>query len=474
MNRIFRNTIYYSIGEILPRAISFIMLPIYTKYLSPSDYGILAYAHSIALLLYVLGALALNSYVIRYYFIHTEERERSEVIGSIHLFIIIVNLLILFVGFLIFPSVIDRYGIQVPWNPYMRLALIINFFDCFTIIPLVVYRVRQEAAKFMALGASRTILLMLVTVYLVIYQQRGVLGALEAQLYVYFVYAIFYSALMRKHSTLCLKKTYLKEGLAFSLPLLPGSICFFLLTVSDRIILERNVAMSELGIYNVAASMSMALNIVVQSGYKALEPEIFKRYGKDDYFPFLNRAQKVYFAVIFICGLGLSLFSQEIFAIMTSEAFHRGYLLVPLLVLGVVFTGLNVIYGGVLQGEKRTKVQGLATVMSGLLCVSLNLILVPLWGVYAAAISSAISFMAMSLFFFWKMTYPYKRIDKELLLILFLIMISYSVFYFFDIISVQSVIIKLAIVLAYSYLVINIYNIKVKQILFLIPINNIR
>lgn len=447
------------------------MLPIYTKYLSPSDYGIIAYAHSIQLFLFVLGALSLNSYVIRYYFIYSGDNERREMIGTIHYFIILMNIAILFLGFLIFPEVIDRFNIQVPWEPYMRLALIINFFDCFTIVPLVVYRVRQEAMKFMILGASRTILLMLVTIYLVIYKQKGVLGTFEAQLYVYIIYALLYATIIRRYSKLCLKINLLKEGLTFSLPLLPGAICYFLLTVSDRIILERNVTMAELGVYNVAASMSLALNIVVQSGYKALEPEIFKRYGKEDYYPFLNKAQKVFFAVVFICGLGLSLFSQEIFAIMTSEAFHQGYLLVPLLVLGVVFTGMNIIYGGVLQGEKRTKVQGLATVMSGVLSVSLNVILVPIWGVYAAALSSASSFMAMSLFFFWKMTYPGKRIYREIILIISLVVISYIIFYLFDSISIHSVILKIISLFAFSYLTIKIYKINIKQVVSLIPQN---
>lgn len=70
----------------------------------------------------------------------------------------------------------------------------------------------------------------------------------------------------------------------FSLPLLPGALAYLILSVSDRIILERNVPMAEIGIYNVAFTMALALNIVIQSGYKAIEPEIFKRYGATDYF----------------------------------------------------------------------------------------------------------------------------------------------------------------------------------------------
>lgn len=460
MNKILKNSLFYSVGEILPRAISFIMLPIYTKYLSPSDYGIIAYTHSVALLLYVLGALSLNSYILRYYFIHTDELSRKEMLGTIHSIIIFCNLVILFAGFLFLPGIIEQYDIQVPWNPYFKLALIINFLDCLTIIPLVVYRVRQEAIKFMLIGSSRTILLVLLTVYFVVIQHKGLLGTYQAQLYIYILYGIVYSLVMMKYSKLTLKISYLKEGLRFSLPLLPGAICYFFLTVSDRVILERNVGIDELGIYNVAASLSMALNIVVQSGYKAFEPEMFKKYGTIDYFSFVKKIQSLYFYVIYVGALCLCLFSQEIFYVMTSTAFHSGYLLVPILVLGVIMTGHNVIYGGVLDGERRTKVQGFATTASGILCVSLNIFLVPIGGTIAAALSSAVSYILMSLFLFYKMTLPGKTFFREISQVFILVGISYSIFYLFKDISVLSIIVKLLAIIIFSIFSSKMLNVK--------------
>lgn len=436
------------------------MLPIYTRYLSPSDYGIIAYTHSIVLFLYILGSLALNTYVLRYYFVHSDENGRRVLVGTSHITIIAFNLVIMVLCMIIFPNIIDKFNIQVPWNPFFRLAIIINFLDGVSIIPLVLYRVRQDAITFMLLGVTRTLFVVAFTIYFVIFKGEGVLGTFNAQLYVYLFYSILYSYVIYKCACYKFSFRYLKEGLSFSLPLLPGYICYFLMSLSDRLILERSVSISEIGIYNVASSLSMALNIIVQSGYKAIEPEMFKRYGTTSYVEFAETTKRLFFGVIYVAAFALSLFSQEIFHIMTSRSFHMGYFLIPILVISPIMIGQNTFFGLILAGEKRTKVQGFASILSGLLCISLNLILIPIGGIYAAAISSAISFLFMSLFLYSRIHMIKKSICRELILVLIMPLLSYGVFFSLKEISFQGVLLKLLLIMFYLYLAIVMLGMK--------------
>lgn len=451
-NKLLKNTILYSIGEILPRAISFILLPIYTQYLSPSDYGIISYTHTIIIFLYVLGAFALNSYVLRYYFIHTEETERRALIGTAHLTIVCLNAIILSMAFLLMPSIIDNFHIQVPWNPYFRLAFIINFLDCMSIIPMVVYRVRQDALKFVALGFSRTVLTVLLTLYLVIYQGKGLLGTFQAQLYVLIPYSVVYFCIIQRYGGWRINWSYVKEGMAFCAPLIPGAICYQMLSVSDRVILERNVGMDQLGIYNVACQMALVLNIVIQSGYRAIEPELFRRYGKEGFWGFIKKTQGLFFCAIYVGAFALCLFSPEIFWIMTSEAFHEGYWLVPALMVGVIMTGQNVIYSGILQSEKRTKVIGVATVIGAVVSVAINIIFIPKFGVYAAAAASALSLLVMNMILFWTMTYPRKTMHRELILVLMVPIFCYTSFLILRGVSFEGIALKVLLLVAYTIL----------------------
>ena len=458
--KLLKNTILYSIGEILPRVINLLLLPLYTRFLSPTDYGIISYTQVVYTFLLIFSTLSLNSYILRFYFVHENTSERKEMIGTIYISIILFNLLLIGIGFAFLPYIINIYQIQVPWDPYFKMALIINLFDCFSIIPLALYRVRQEAQKFVSLGVSRSILTVLLTVYFVVYQQKGVIGTYQAQLYIYAAYVLIYLYLMSKHITLTFKRQYLLEGLKFSLPLLPGAVCYVMLSMFDRLILERNVEIGELGIYNIAASMSLALNIVVQSGYKAIEPEMFKRYGTDTYYNFVNASKNLFFFTIFSCAMVISLFSQEVFALMTTQSFHKGYWLIPALVIAVVMTGQNVIYGGVLMCEKRTKVQGFTTVLGSAISVTINLIFIPIYGVFAAASASALSYIIMNVYLFYKMTFPQKSIWRELLLVILIPAISYFIIWRTNEISLQNIMFKMLALFFYVVLTAKLLNIN--------------
>lgn len=463
-SKLLKNTLLYSVGEILPRAISLLLLPVYTRYLSPEDYGISSYTHTIILFLYVLGAFGLNTYTLRFYFVHNEDKERRTLLGTVQIAILTLNVIILAFAFLIMPSVISHYQIQVPWNPYFRLAFIINFFECFSIIPLVVYRVRQEAIKFVALGLSRTVLTVILTLFFVVYQKRGLIGTFQAQLYVIIPYSLVYLFVMQKYAKWHLDWAYLREGLKFAAPLIPGTICYQLLSVSDRIILERYVGIGELGIYNVACQIALALNIIIQSGYRALEPELFRRFGKDDFYTFVRKTQSVFFGTIYIGAFTLCLYSQEFFWMMTSKSFHMGYMLMPALVVGVIMTGKNVIYGGILQGEKRTRIVGLSTVIGAVISILVNISLIPLFGTFAAATASAVSFFVMNTILFCAMTFPGKSMYQETILELLVLGLSYPLFFILGDISVLGVIVKAVVILLYILIVMKVLRVEVKHI----------
>lgn len=468
MNKLLKNTIFYSLGEICPRIISFLLLPVYTRYLTTSDYGILSYTNTIVSFLLVLGSLSLNTYILRFYFIHRQEKQQKQMIGSIYMTTFIMNFVILLLAYSTFPYLIDNFNLQVPWDPYFKLAILAYFLDSFSVIPLVIYRVRQDAQYFVYLSLGRTLLQVVLNIYFIVFLQIGLLGYYYAAILAYASFIFFYLRIIKKYACFSIKRSYVSEGLKYALPLLPGALAYLMLSVSDRLILERNVPISEIGIYNVAYTLSFALNIVIQSGYKAIEPEIFKRYSTPDYYAFLRKAQALFFATIYVAGLGIALFSQEVFYYFTADSFHVAYMYVPILITSVFMTGQNVIYSGVLSAERKTKVVGMAIMCGAVTSVCLNILLTPLWGVKAAALSSALSFFLMNTILFIKMTYPGKSMSKEILSIVLVVVISYSLFSAFPCISWQGFVVKLLVLVAYAAFLIFFFHLNIGHALRMI------
>ncbi|MFT4093289.1 MAG: oligosaccharide flippase family protein [Niabella sp.] len=415
MSKLLKNTILYSVGEIVPRILSFILLPVYTRYLSPKDYGILSYTNSFVMFLFVVCCLSLNSYLLRHYFDLDKETERKKLIGNVFLFITTINVGILLLSFLIFPPVLSYYNIQVSWKPYFMLAIINNFLEVFTVIPMAVFRIKQQAKNFITLSLSRVLLQAALICYFVVVQRTGVAGYYYGQLIIAGIFLPVYCFIILKNGTINWNFRQIKDGLAFSLPLLPATLSYLIMTLSDRILLERNISLSRIGIYNVAVTLSYALNIIIQSGYKAIEPEIFRQY-KTPFFPkFINHTKSIYFAAIYICAMGLSLFSKDFFYYFTSPPFHEGYKLVPYILCGVIMSGENVIYSGILSAEKNTKAIGWATACGGFLSIVLNIIFIPKIGVWSAAFAHAFAFFLMNGMLYLKAAYNGKSMKKELL-----------------------------------------------------------
>ncbi len=461
MNKLFKNTAIYAIGEILPKIVSFLMLPVFTRYLTTTEYGILSYTSSFMMLIIVISILSLNSYALRYYFERKDESQRRMLLGTVYMVIGLMNVLLLVIGWLLFPIAIEHYQIQVPWHPYFKLALVNNFLASFSTIPLVIYRVRQDSAKYVGLSFSYSMITFLFNVFFVVYLKQGIIGYYYSTLLVSIPYFFIYANIIRKYACFKISKSFVKEGLRFSLPLLPGAIAFFFLNMVDRIVLERNVPLSELGIYNIAVTLTSTLGIIIHSGYHAVEPEIFSHYGTPEYYKFVKKAQTVFFTAIYVGALLLALFSQEVFVIMTAPAFHEGYHLVPILIIGVVMSGQNVIYGGVLASEKRTKVQGGISVLGAIISFLFNLLLIPLWGTIAAAASRMLSYMFMNTALFVKMTFPGKTIHKETIAVLLILIIPHILFGIFPEISVISFIIKILVAIVYVLILLRLFNVKV-------------
>lgn len=398
--KLFKDTLLYAIGEILPRVISFILLPIFTAVLTTEDYGILSYTSAFISFIYVLSCLSLNSYVLRHYFECKTEKEKQRLLGNIFLFIAGINLALFGILYLLLPLSIDQFGIKVPWNPYFRLAIICNFLDVFTIIPMVLYRVRQQAVYFVFLSIFRVLLQFSLVYYFVVIKSLGLIGNYYGQLIPLVLYFFISWGIILKNGILNINFKQIRHGLQFSLPLLPGALAYLVMSLSDRIILERHISLAVLGVYNVAVTFSQALNVIIQSAYRALEPEIFKRFHTEGFTDFVNKVSTVYLVLVYILGIALALFSQEIFYLFTSEAFYGGSRIVPYIIFGILFAAHNVVFGSILAAENNTKSIGFAMLLGGAVSIVINICFIPLIGVYASALASAIAFLVMDIVLF--------------------------------------------------------------------------
>lgn len=393
------NVALYTLGEMIPRVLSFLLLPVLTKYLSTSDYGISSYIATVASFLFVLTSLSVNTYALRSYYKINNLESKKRMLGNLYLFLNGWGLMMLLVESMLFPFLLKAYNVQVPFYPYFLLGLIINFFDVAAIIPLIYYRVNDNARGFVLLSVGRTILQYIFVLFFVVFLNEGLFGSLMGRLLGCIPFGIVYFLIIKKNGILKIDIKQVKEALIFSLPLLPGALSYLIITVFDRVILERYVPLNELGLYAVASTLSLTLNVVVQGIYRSFEQKIFKEYGCEGYPVLTDKLYKIYIAALSIPGFCMVLFSKELLFFFTSPQYYASEKYIAYLVIAVIISGINTFFVTLLVADNKRKIITYTSFVAAVISFAVNLLLIKYYQVWGACIASILSFLVMYVFY---------------------------------------------------------------------------
>lgn len=472
--KLLKNTIYYSIGEIIPRIISFLLLPILTKYLTTNEYGIVSYTNSVMTFVFVIAALSLNTFVLRHYYSVKDEKSRKELIGSVFLFIFGFNCVLIVLQMFFFPILIDFFSVNIPFKPYFQLAILNNFFDVISIIPLVLYRVKENAKGFLMLSLSRTLLQFLMVYVFVVIYNKGLLGSYYARLIINVPFMFVYFYMIYKNSIFKINFKLIKEALHFTLPILPGSLAFLFVSLSDRVILERYISLDQLGVFSVAITLATVLNIVIQALYKTFEPILFKEYFNENFQETNLRLYKFYLLALFAGAFGTSIFSKEFFAIATSGAFKEGYKLVPFFIVSVVIAGINTYLNILMIANKKQKMVSFVSIISAIISVVFNLILIPNYGCYGAIIASSVSFLFSNTIFQYHTVITKKYITTQIILIVQIVLIPLLYDELFDLNIIANLAFKTIIFIFFVFLSFKFFNIDLNFVKLILAKENVK
>ena len=391
MSKLVKNTAIYAMGDILPRLLSFISFPILTSYLSPAEYGIINYVNTINLFLTAIGLLCLNTYYLVFYYKQDNEKQQKKMLGNLTLFIITFNLIFSGFLFLFGNKFFKLLGGNIDFYPYIAIGIVTCFFNIFSVLPTALFRLKENALPLTLINIAKGVLTLALTLILVIFFDFKATGVLYSGLVIAFMFAGIFFYITYKNMIFNINWNQIKVALIFSLPLLPGSLSYFLITMSDRILIDKYLNLTSLGIYSTASTLALLLNIISSGAYKAFEPYFFKIYGSVNFTKEFTTVRNVFFAVLVLCASALALFSKEFFLIFTNQQYYNSYLYVPLILVGVIASSLSLLYGTIVTARGKTKINSMITIIGGTISITLNILLLPKLGLFGACVSSSIT-----------------------------------------------------------------------------------
>ncbi len=375
--------------SLLQKGSAFLLLPLYTLYLDPQAYGVLAIVTAVNGLLSILFTLGLTGAVARFYFeFQDQPAELAEFWGSILVCVLLLSTLaggtLLAFGETLLHPIIG----EVPFWPYVALGVMTVFFQPFLTTFLSVLQTRNQAAHYALVSLTHFALTTLLTIVLVVVLHQGVLGALQATLAATAVFFAISAWLLRNDITLCLRWRHLRCAFAYSLPQVPHGAASQVTATTDRLILNAQVGTATTGIYAVGAMVAMVVDVAAHSVNRAYVPLSMSalKSGTPTDLAWLRSLGAIVVAGFCLLGACIGLLASELMWLFTTPAFAEAAAVIPMLAFGGVASAVYYLLVNILFFDRAAiRYLPLGSVAAASLNVGLALFLVPRFGLLGAA-----------------------------------------------------------------------------------------
>ncbi|NQV02300.1 MAG: oligosaccharide flippase family protein [Bacteroidia bacterium] len=371
--------------------LSLLLLPVFTYYLSPQDYG------TVSIVLLIITALTLFcnpgilSSTVRLYHETDQHRERQELIGSAYRFFLFVPLVFLVASLLFGESLFPMIFSDFEFYPYGLLAMILAFFTqakrLWVALMTLVYKLHITAIYLVIAGVAG----ILTSVILVIVFKMGAMGKVIG----FFPPALFLFVIsflaVRKFSAGHWSVSKIKELLKFGYPLIIAIWSYELLHVADRFIIERMLGVAALGIYVFAYNMAESQRFLIMGIRELWHPVFYENMNRKDY-QTISKLLSAFIMLFSLMNMLMILFAKEFILWVINSRYHEAVPIIGIIVVGLFFNGLLIIFSSSLAYKNKfgtiSKIAAVASVIN----IVLNILLIPEIGLLGSAFATLIAY----------------------------------------------------------------------------------
>lgn len=397
--RLSKGTLIYGVGTLLNRFIGFLLLPIFTAYLTPAEFGVSSILAWVAFLITPVFSLGLNGAIAPCYFEgNNKERKETTVWTS---FMVLAGSAFFFAVLGIgFARPISLLAFQTPEYHHLVMLSLLGTSLSFLSMPFLLYLQFEERAKlFVVLTTVTSLVSIGLSLLMVVVLGRGIQGMIEAGLIAQAVTMIIFLSLGVSEIKFRFAPALLKELLRMGIPLIPAFVFMFVLQQGNKYILQWFKGLDAVGIYTIGFNFGLAMTVFVSALQSAWVPYFMSFVDKRDEARVLFGRILTYYVFGFgTISLLFFIAAKPVVMLMTQPAFHEAYKVVGLSASASFITGVFFILLPGMYFVKEVKYVTPIQLFAALVAVGLNLLLIQPFGLLGAAIALMLGFVAMVLF----------------------------------------------------------------------------
>ena len=437
---------WYTICNLLQKGIMFIVVPIYTRMLTTSEYGTYTIFQSWKDIIIIFTTLNLYCGVFTRGLVKYEE-DRKKYISSIQLLSTAVTVVVCTTLFVCFDA------ISIVWQVDKEVFILLFIYYLFS--PSIQFwsvkqRVENKYIKMVVVTVLLSLVTPLISIALLLLTNMRENALIYGYLLVQTLFGLVFYIYNLVKGKFKVKYEYCKEALKFNIPLIPHYLSLIVLNQSDRIMIDNYCGKSEAGIYSLTYSVSQILNIFIAAINGSMVPWQYEKLKKKEY-SIIGRVSNILCIGIGVCSILVIAIGPEIIYIMGGKEYTEAIWCIPPIVMGIYFTFCYGLFSTVEFYYGVTKFIALASTVGAVLNVLLNAMFIPIFGYIAAAYTTLACYVMFTIAHYVIM----RKVTKEniyeirnMLLIsgiLMILQIAFTFSYYYAIIRAIMLIILLVV-----------------------------
>ncbi len=422
-------TVLYGLGNIVPRALNFLLFPLHTLFFRPEEYGVFTYLMSVVALLNIIYTFGMETAYFR--FATKPNADEKKVFNVAQTVVITISALFSLSFILFSSSFADVLNVSRHENYIVWLSLIM-FIDNVVSIPFARLRLQKKAVTFAIFRISNVVILTglnLYFLYVIFDPQVGISYIFIANLIANAFYLIFFFKTLTNWRPSYDREIF-SSMIHYAYPVMLTGLAGMTNEFFSRLAIENWLPQNfypgkssayALGVFGACYKFSMLMSLAVQAFRMAGEPFFFSQ-ASDKNSPQLFAKVNHYFVILCcIILLSVSINLDVLKFLMQKPEYWEGLNIIPPLLLGYLFLGVYYNFTVWFKLTDKTYYGTIITLGGAILTIVFNFILIPIAGYYGSSLATALIyfFMMVACYFFGQKYYPipYKIISDSIYIV---------------------------------------------------------
>lgn len=391
---VIKNSLIYIFSSAFSKAVPFLLLPLFTTLLTPEEFGIFSIYQVLLVFFTALIGMSLQTSITVNFF-KVDQIELAGYFNSIF-FILFLNLTLFFLIFCTIDYFFENF-FSIDFT-YFYIILPLVLFTVMVEIYTSILRNQQKAINFFMIEVVGTILKYLLILLFMVFFEKGWLSFIYGNLIGLSLIALYGFQYLIKQKLINFKvgisKIKIKKILKLCAPLIPHAIGIMIISLSDRLFIEKLVSVEAVGIYAVAYSFGIIVSLFSDALIKAWSPWFYSKINMYDHKLDLKIVRCIYIYIFLILSFSgfIYILAYYLIPIMTVDKYHAAIDFVYWIALAYSIQGIYKIFFPFLVFYSKTRYLAITSLFSAVVCFLGNLIFIKEFGVVGAAYSTIIAF----------------------------------------------------------------------------------